>query len=396
MIANVSPSSLTYEDTYNTLKYATRAMKIKSNVRQNVVAKDINCEQYVIMIDNLKAEVERLKAKLEEYENDKNTINETITLPSTSSSLTATTVPTISLTSILDVDKEKLMDIVDELKKLLERIHQLEMVEQGLGLRKQLKEDKDARLSDLCDSTDKIKGRKRIGDAVDRIKKQVSSLKDEIYHTKEKKKKVYENLEELLRTVPDLKELADVEKIKLGEIEAVYKAELHQKKCERLTTELNSRAETEKKMSNLLKICYRYLQAQNQLPESVKSAYNTLKNDWQGIHSVTFEPEPEIDSTVIIDDTRKRKVEEICSSSSLDSTFAIGSKSQPVLTSRAKELISKESPMPPRKFAKFSPAIKENKAPTVRKPTAIMGTSQRFQTTKSTNLLNGGKSFKKK
>lgn len=33
MIANVSPSSLSYEDTHNTLKYANRAKEIKSTVR---------------------------------------------------------------------------------------------------------------------------------------------------------------------------------------------------------------------------------------------------------------------------------------------------------------------------------------------------------------------------
>lgn len=32
MIANVSPSPLSYEDTYNTLKYATRAKNIKTKV----------------------------------------------------------------------------------------------------------------------------------------------------------------------------------------------------------------------------------------------------------------------------------------------------------------------------------------------------------------------------
>lgn len=32
MIANVSPSTSSYEDTYNTLKYATRARSIKSKV----------------------------------------------------------------------------------------------------------------------------------------------------------------------------------------------------------------------------------------------------------------------------------------------------------------------------------------------------------------------------
>lgn len=33
MIAAVSPSGLTYEDTYNTLKYANRAKEIKLSVR---------------------------------------------------------------------------------------------------------------------------------------------------------------------------------------------------------------------------------------------------------------------------------------------------------------------------------------------------------------------------
>jgi kinesin family protein 18/19 len=36
MIAAVSPSSVTLEDTYNTLKYADRAKNIKSNVRNLV------------------------------------------------------------------------------------------------------------------------------------------------------------------------------------------------------------------------------------------------------------------------------------------------------------------------------------------------------------------------
>ena len=37
MIANVSPSSETFEDTFNTLKYADRAKKIKINLKKNVL-----------------------------------------------------------------------------------------------------------------------------------------------------------------------------------------------------------------------------------------------------------------------------------------------------------------------------------------------------------------------
>lgn len=41
MIAAVSPSSLAYEDTYNTLKYANRAKEIKLSVRSSSSAEGL-------------------------------------------------------------------------------------------------------------------------------------------------------------------------------------------------------------------------------------------------------------------------------------------------------------------------------------------------------------------
>lgn len=70
MIANISPSSLTYEDTYNTLKYASRAKKIRTTLRQNVITTNMpkefllkKCNEQVSEIDKLKAENERLKER---------------------------------------------------------------------------------------------------------------------------------------------------------------------------------------------------------------------------------------------------------------------------------------------------------------------------------------------
>ena len=40
MISNISPSNLTYEDTYNTLRYADRAKKIKINLKKNILSVD--------------------------------------------------------------------------------------------------------------------------------------------------------------------------------------------------------------------------------------------------------------------------------------------------------------------------------------------------------------------
>ena len=70
MISNISPSSLTYEDTYNTLKYASRAKKIRTTLRQNVMTTAMpkefllkKCNDQVSQIEKLKAEIEKLKER---------------------------------------------------------------------------------------------------------------------------------------------------------------------------------------------------------------------------------------------------------------------------------------------------------------------------------------------
>lgn len=46
MIANVSPSMLTFEDTYNTLNYANRAKNIKTNVSRNILNVENHLQNY--------------------------------------------------------------------------------------------------------------------------------------------------------------------------------------------------------------------------------------------------------------------------------------------------------------------------------------------------------------
>ncbi|XP_050677004.1 kinesin-like protein KIF18A isoform X2 [Leptidea sinapis] len=64
MIANVSPSSLSYEDTYNTLKYAARANKIQLSCKKNIVDGNMKLSQYVKITEELKKKVKELEAKL--------------------------------------------------------------------------------------------------------------------------------------------------------------------------------------------------------------------------------------------------------------------------------------------------------------------------------------------
>jgi kinesin family protein 18/19 len=83
MIANVSPSINTFEDTYNTLKYANRAKNIKTFVTINVLTAQYHVSNYVNIINNLKEEVSQLRQQLQmknggtsnTYNNNFNNIN---------------------------------------------------------------------------------------------------------------------------------------------------------------------------------------------------------------------------------------------------------------------------------------------------------------------------------
>ena len=80
MIANVSPSINTFEDTYNTLKYANRAKNIKTFVTRNVLNAEYHISNYVNIINNLKAEVSQLKQELERRDVQNNTYNNNFNL----------------------------------------------------------------------------------------------------------------------------------------------------------------------------------------------------------------------------------------------------------------------------------------------------------------------------
>lgn len=64
MIANVSPNSYNYEDTYNTLKYADRAKHIKNKAIKNVHNVQYHVSRYTEIIEWLKEEITQLKTQL--------------------------------------------------------------------------------------------------------------------------------------------------------------------------------------------------------------------------------------------------------------------------------------------------------------------------------------------
>lgn len=61
MLACVSPSPMSYDDSVNTLNYATRARKIQKKIDRNVKEVSLHISQYKEIIDSLKAEISQLK-----------------------------------------------------------------------------------------------------------------------------------------------------------------------------------------------------------------------------------------------------------------------------------------------------------------------------------------------
>ena len=64
MIGNISPSLINFEETLNTLNYATQAKKIRTAVLKNVIKVSNHLANYSQIINGLKRENDELKRML--------------------------------------------------------------------------------------------------------------------------------------------------------------------------------------------------------------------------------------------------------------------------------------------------------------------------------------------
>ncbi|KAM3859736.1 kinesin-like protein KIF19 [Diretmus argenteus] len=64
MIAHISPASLAFEESRNTLVYADRAKSIRTRVKKNLINVSYHIAQYTNIISDLRCEIQRLKKKI--------------------------------------------------------------------------------------------------------------------------------------------------------------------------------------------------------------------------------------------------------------------------------------------------------------------------------------------
>lgn len=178
MIANIGPSSFTYEDTYNTLRYANRAKKIKSYAKKNVSC-ETHIAGYIKIVEQQRKEIATLKARLAALENG--------ALPAA---------PTQSVAMTLTESKQpqsklmseaycKLSKLYNKKKELIERMLALESSDKILACRILYKKDADERLHnltavgdiDLPSDEQNASGKSRINKSLHYFQRQRDSLK---------------------------------------------------------------------------------------------------------------------------------------------------------------------------------------------------------------------------
>lgn len=159
MIANVSPSSITFEDTYNTLKYASRAKKIRTTCKQNVVTTNVPKEFLLKKCNDQHSEIEKLKAELERFKERTKVLESQVMDQKTLSNMVVENEAaggdgiSVNTKSSADLAKwrGKIDEVYTEFKKVREKCYELQSSEKFLNLKIKFKEqyEKDKRILKL-------------------------------------------------------------------------------------------------------------------------------------------------------------------------------------------------------------------------------------------------------
>nr|XP_019536799.2 kinesin-like protein KIF18A isoform X1 [Aedes albopictus] len=190
MIANISPSSLTYDDTYNTLKYASRAKKIRTSLKQNIVPTNVPKEFLVKKVNEQAAEIERLKARLKDMEEQK-----TAAVAAAKSAPAGFTMPSEAL---LNTWRSRIDQCYATVRKAQEHYFNLQSKEKILNLRSKLKAQVESiKKIVTLDGKHLNADIARLEASIDRYNKQVTRQKDEMNRWAKRYKDAIKSLEAL-------------------------------------------------------------------------------------------------------------------------------------------------------------------------------------------------------
>ncbi|XP_011299424.1 kinesin-like protein KIF18A [Fopius arisanus] len=290
MIANIGPSSMSYEDTYNTLRYANRAKKIKTHIKKNIISCEMHVTSYIKLVDDQKKEINLLKQKLLALES-KNIRSSSSLEPSEPSEETQKEIKEFT---------ERLKLLYEQKKSLNEKVLSLQSSDKILCSRIQYKIAADKRLQNLTAALDLIpeeqnaSGKSRVNKSLLHFKRQREVVKIQMEQTWSE----LQSVERELNTLNDeinkkglTEKLADQCAVNMTEIKAcrVQQQYEHSRKiCSLQQCEMESSDTIVKTMSGLLQMYYGTMCGYNIMTDKMKSEYKQLIKSLEGVRNIKW------------------------------------------------------------------------------------------------------------
>lgn len=289
MIANVGPSNLSFEDTYNTLRYANRAKKIKTNMKKNIISCEMHVTGYIKLVEELKKEINLLKQQ-----------NTTVTPVLTKNN-------TPPRDSINDETKKQLKELRERLSVLLERkrtlndkILSLQSTDKILCCRIQYKIAADKRLQNLTSSVDLIaeeqnaSGKSRVNKSLLHFKRQRDVVKVQMNEVWTELQDVEQDLTTLNVEIKS-KGFND----KLNDTWIVHKSALdylrvqqqydHARKISSIQQcEMESLETINKTMSGTLQIYYSMMRGYGTITDKMNAEYKGMVKSLEGVRNIKW------------------------------------------------------------------------------------------------------------
>uniref|UniRef100_A0A1B6C5W6 Kinesin motor domain-containing protein n=1 Tax=Clastoptera arizonana TaxID=38151 RepID=A0A1B6C5W6_9HEMI len=289
MIANVSPSSSSYDDTYNTLKYASRAKDIKSKLSQNIFSKKEDISFYVTKIEEIMKENAKLKSKCKELEL---AANEKSTLFSAEKS-----------------DQfDKMMSLCEEKKNLQSELMKLESLEKTLQWRIREQRFKAVQLDSIKNNEDDDKEVvERVQQSLKQLEARLKSVQEKIVDTIKTHKKHKQQFNQFSENIPkNLEKDFKVHNLKvemsLKEIEESH----HQKIIRMQDKRLISIYSHNTTAMDLMHRFYLLVKGKNYLTDALDCEYQNIVRMIKGVKGISWWDE----------DDEESESEEVCTISS--------------------------------------------------------------------------------
>jgi len=278
MIANIAPSSITYEDTYNTLRYANRAKKIKSNAKKNVSC-EMHVAGYIKIVEEQKKEIDILKSKLAAFENG---------IPQ----------PVENKPNVVMLDTyNKLIKLHEKKKDLVEKMLALESSDKILACRILYKKDADERLHNLTTTSNVLSveeqnasGKSRINKSLHYFQRQRDALKAQMQETWQELCLIETEIQEI-RTKPLDEHLQSKLSLEISKIEKCWipSMQQHMKKLSNLLQcERQSINTITKSMSNTLQNYYNMVKGYGTMTDKMHLEFKELIKLLEGFRNIKW------------------------------------------------------------------------------------------------------------